>query len=74
MDDPAALLLVLCQVAEAHGKAEAARRAELGEKTLFKALPGNGNPTIGTVRKVPHAHCHTRIDLRFPRAARPTTG
>ena len=29
--------------------------AELGEKTLFKALSENGNPTIATVRKVLHA-------------------
>ena len=55
MDDPAALLLALRQVAKAHGMAEVARRAELGEKTLFKALSENGNPTIGTVHKVLHA-------------------
>ena len=55
MDDPAALLLALRQVAKAHGMAEVARRAELGEKTLFKALSENGNPTIATVRKVLHA-------------------
>ena len=35
--------------------AEVARRAELGEKTLFQALSENGNPTIATVHKVPHA-------------------
>ena len=38
--------------------AEVARRAQLGEKTLFKALSDNGNPTIATARtvhKVPHA-------------------
>ena len=55
MDDPAALLLALRQVAKAHGMAEVARRAELGEKTLFKALSENGNPTITTVHKVLHA-------------------
>ena len=53
MDDPAALLLALRQVAKAHG--EVARRAEVGEKTLFKALSENGNPTIATVHKVLHA-------------------
>ena len=52
LDDPAALLLALRQVAKAHGMAEVARRAELGEKTLFKALSENGNPTIATVHKV----------------------
>jgi len=55
MDDPAALLLALRQVAKSHGMAEVARRAELGEKTLFKALSENGNPTITTVHKVLHA-------------------
>ena len=43
------------QVAKAHGMAEVARRAELGKKTLFKALSENGNPTIATVHKVLHA-------------------
>jgi probable addiction module antidote protein len=43
MDDPAALLLALRQVA---------RRAKLGEKTLFKALSENGNPTVSTVHKI----------------------
>ena len=55
LDDPAALLLALRQVAKAHGMAEVARRAELGEKTLFKALSENGNPIIATVHKVLHA-------------------
>lgn len=55
MDDPAALLLALRQVAKAHGMADTARRAKLGEKTLFKALSENGNPTITTVQKVLHA-------------------
>ena len=52
MDDPAALLLALRQVANAHGMAEVARRAELGGKSLFKALSENGNPTIDTLHKV----------------------
>ena len=55
LDDPAALLLALYQVAMVHGMAEVARRAALGEKTLFKALSENGNPTIATVHKVLHA-------------------
>jgi probable addiction module antidote protein len=53
--DPAALLLALRQVAKAHGMADVARRAELGEKTLFKALSENGNPTVATLHKVLHA-------------------
>ena len=55
LDDPAALLVALRQVAKAHGMADVARRAELGEKTLFRALSENGNPTIGTIQKVLHA-------------------
>ncbi len=35
--------------------AEVARRAEVGEKSLFRALSENGNPTIDTLHKVLHA-------------------
>ena len=38
LDDPATMLLALRQVARAHGMAEVARRASVGEKTLFKSL------------------------------------
>ncbi len=55
LDDPAALLVALRQVAKAHGMAEVARRAEVGEQSLFRALSENGNPTITTVNKVLHA-------------------
>lgn len=55
LDDPAALLVALRQVAKAHGMAEVARRADVGEKSLFRALSENGNPTITTVHKVLHA-------------------
>lgn len=55
MEDPAALLVALRHVAKAHGMAEVSRRAELGEKTLFRALSDQGNPTIGTLTKVLHA-------------------
>jgi probable addiction module antidote protein len=55
MDDLAALLLALRQVAKARGMAEVARRADVGQKTLFKALSESGNPTITTVHKVLHA-------------------
>ena len=50
--DQAALLLALRQVAGAHGMAEVARRAELGEKTLFKSLAEEGNPTLATLTSV----------------------
>ena len=52
LDDPAALLVALRHVAKAHGMAEVARRANVGEKTLFKSLSANGNPTLSTVHKV----------------------
>ena len=55
LDDPAALLVALRQVAKAHGMAEVARRADVGEKTLFRALSENRNPTLSTVHKVVHA-------------------
>lgn len=55
LDDPAALLVALRQVAKAHGMAEVARRANMGEKTLFRSLSETGNPTITTVHKVLHA-------------------
>ncbi|MDO8277788.1 MAG: putative addiction module antidote protein [Burkholderiaceae bacterium] len=55
LDDPAALLIALRHVAQAHGMAEVARRADMGNKTLFRALSENGNPTITTLHKVLHA-------------------
>lgn len=55
LEDPAALLLALRHVAKAHGMAEVARRAKVGEKSLFRALGENGNPTIDTLHKVLHA-------------------
>ena len=54
-DDPAALLVALRQVAKAHGMAEVARRADMGDKTLFRALSENGNPTLLTVHKFLYA-------------------
>ena len=55
LDDPAALLVALRQIAKAHGMAEVARRADVGEKSLFRALSENGNPTVSTLHKVLHA-------------------
>ena len=52
IDDPAALLVALRHVARAHGMAEVARRADVGDKSLFKALSAEGNPTLTTVHKV----------------------
>lgn len=55
LEDRAALLVALRHVAAAHGMSEVARRAELGDKTLFKALSDSGNPTLETINKVLHA-------------------
>jgi probable addiction module antidote protein len=52
LDDPAVLLIALRHVAKAHGMAEVARRADMGDKTLFKALSAEGSPTLTTVHKV----------------------
>ena len=55
LDDNAALLVALRHVAKAHGMAEVARRAEVGEKSLSKSLSDTGNPTLETISKVLHA-------------------
>ena len=55
LEDPAALLTALRAVAAAHGMAAVARRAAVGDKTLFRALGDNGNPTLATLQKVLHA-------------------
>ncbi len=55
LDEPATLLVALRHVAKAHGMAAVARRADMGDKTLFKALSAEGNPTLTTVHKVLHA-------------------
>jgi probable addiction module antidote protein len=55
LDEPQTLLLALRQVAKAHGMAEVARRAKVGEKALYKSLSESGNPTLATVCKVLHA-------------------
>ncbi len=52
LEDPAALLVALRHVAKAHGMAEVARRADVSDKNLFKALSATGNPTLATVHKV----------------------
>lgn len=55
LNDPATLLLNLRQVTKAHGMAEVARRANVGDKTLFRSLSETGNPTLDTVTKVLHS-------------------
>lgn len=70
LNDPVALLVALRHVAAAHGMAEVTRKADVGEKVLYRALSDKGNPTLNTVSKVlaavglrlsvapaePHAH------------------
>jgi len=55
LEEPSALLVALRHIAKANGMAEVSRRAELGEKTLFRVLSDKGNPTITTLTKVLHA-------------------
>jgi probable addiction module antidote protein len=55
LQDQPALLLALKHVAKAHGMAEIARRAQLGDKTLLKVLSSSGNPTLEAVGKVLNA-------------------
>ena len=55
LEEPTALLVALRLAAKAHGMAEVAHRAEVGDKTLFKALSEHGIPTLETVNKVLHA-------------------
>ena len=55
LNDPDALKLAMRKVAQAHGISEISRRAELGEKTLFRALSLSGNPRLDTVNKVLNA-------------------
>jgi probable addiction module antidote protein len=55
LGDPAALLVALRQVVKAQGMAEVARRADVGDKMLFKALSAEGNPTLANVHTVLHA-------------------
>lgn len=55
LEDEPALQLALRQVAKAQGMAETARRADVGDKTLFKVLNAKSSPTLGTMNKVLHA-------------------
>lgn len=55
LEDKNVLLIALRQVAKAHGMAEVARNASLGEKTLFKSLSDGGNPTLDTINRVLHS-------------------
>ena len=47
LEDPAALLVALRHVAKAHGMAEVARRADVGDKTFVQSPERNRTPHIG---------------------------
>jgi probable addiction module antidote protein len=70
LNEPAVLLLALRQVAKAHGMAEMARRADMGDKSLFRALSASGNPTLVTVHKVLHA-VGLRLSVEVERPVKP---
>jgi probable addiction module antidote protein len=50
--DAATLRAALRDVARAQGMADVARRAGVGEKSLFRALGDAGNPRLDTLYKV----------------------
>lgn len=52
LNDAPSLMVALRQVAKAKGMAEVTRKAELGEKSLFKMLTPQGNPRISTMQNV----------------------
>jgi probable addiction module antidote protein len=70
LNEPAVLLLALRQVAKAHGMAEVARRAVMGDKSLFRALSASGNPTLVTVHKVLDA-VGLRLSVEVERPVKP---
>jgi probable addiction module antidote protein len=55
LDDSVSLLVALRQVAKADGMSEVARQANIGNKTLFRALSENSKPTLSTVHKALYA-------------------
>jgi probable addiction module antidote protein len=50
--DAATLRAALRDVVRAQGMADVARRAGVGEKSLFRALGDSGNPRLDTLSKV----------------------
>ncbi|MBI2383222.1 MAG: putative addiction module antidote protein [Gammaproteobacteria bacterium] len=54
-DDPAVLAHALGVVARARNMSQLARDTGLTREGLYKALSGEGNPSLATVMKVAHA-------------------
>ena len=51
-DDAAFIAKALGQIARAKGMSQVAREAGLGRESLYKALSGEGNPSLATILKV----------------------
>ena len=51
-DDPAFVAHALGIIARAHGMTQLARETGMGRESLYKALSGDSNPSLGTVLKV----------------------
>jgi probable addiction module antidote protein len=51
-DDPAFIAKALGTVARARGMSQLARETGIGRDTLYKALSGEVNPSLGTILKV----------------------
>jgi probable addiction module antidote protein len=54
-DDPAFIAKALGEVARARGMTDLARQTGIGRDTLYKALSGQVNPSLGTILKVTRA-------------------
>lgn len=54
-DDAAFIAAALGDVARAKGMTQLAKDTGLGRESLYKALSGEGNPSLGTILKVMHA-------------------
>ncbi|MGP1274363.1 addiction module antidote protein [Glycocaulis sp.] len=54
-DDPAAIARALGDIARARNMSELARKTGLTREGLYKALSGEGNPSLATITKVASA-------------------
>ncbi len=54
-DDAAFIAAALGDIARAKGMTQLAKATGLGRESLYKALSGEGNPSLGTLLKVMHA-------------------
>ena len=54
-DDAAFIAAALGDIARPKGMTQLAKDTGLGRESLYKALSGEGNPSLGTILKVMHA-------------------